>query len=131
MPSNMKGMKDYKVYRLHEGETPEALTEVPNTNGEYIEVDQKEGVVIIHACKFSAYTSVVGEEVKEVTNNNANNNNANSNTNNSNAETRDDATSGSAVSPKTGESSSTIFWCMMAIMMAAAMLFTKKATKKN
>ena len=122
MQASQKGLQNYQIYRVHNGIT-EVISETPNADGEYIEVLQDEGVVILHVSKFSTYTSVTGTKT-------ANNNNSNNNANTDNGETRTEASAGEKIAPKTGETDTVVMsWIAIAGLMAGAAVFGKKAFK--
>lgn len=52
LPEAHRGQKDYVVYRMHEGAV-DTLTQEPNANGEYFELEGND--LIIHVNRFSTY----------------------------------------------------------------------------
>ncbi len=67
LPSNLQNRRFYKVYRIHQNAPGdivlEELTEQPNTEGEYFELNPENTEMTIHARKYSVYTVAASDYV--------------------------------------------------------------------
>ena len=65
IPAVLQGKTQYNVIRLHNG-VREELSETPNIDGEYIEIDRTNHKIIIHAKKFSEYAIVAFDTTTDI-----------------------------------------------------------------
>lgn len=54
LPRELQGKQEYSIVRMHDN-TPDTITETPNGDGEFFEVNAEKTVIILHAKKFSTY----------------------------------------------------------------------------